>query len=246
MKATTHSKRSLFGAISLLLIGAVSLSVAAKPADPDPSELREPSVSAANRYIGAKKCKSCHKADEVGNQYAAWESAAHSKAFETLASDEAKRVASEKGIADPQKADECVRCHTTAFGAEKAMIKRGFKPEMGVQCESCHGPGEAHMKARFDDAAAEVVDPKPAPDEIVTTPTKAACKECHNEESPTYKEFCFHDSSIKIGHLRPERAAEVAALGIADCTSCHTSGAELIAPSPALCTTCHDPVPEGK
>jgi len=245
MKAKTHFSRSLIGAISLLLLTA-GLSVAANRADPDPVKVPEATRSAENRFIGAKKCKSCHKSDEVGNQYGAWESARHSKAWDTLASDAAKAIATEKGIADPQKDDQCVRCHMTAFGAADDAIKRGFKTDMGVQCESCHGPGEMHMKARFDDAAAEKADAKPAPGEIVSMPSKAVCKQCHNEESPTYEAFCFHDSSLKVSHLRPERSAAVAALGIQDCTSCHTSGAELIAPAPELCTTCHDPVPERK
>lgn len=246
MKAMSLSKRTLFGAATLLLVGSTALSVAANAVDPDPTLQPKLVRAADNQYIGAKKCKSCHQADEVGNQYGAWEEARHSKAFDTLASDEAKKIASEKGIADPQKADECLRCHVTAFGVDESMIKRGFKSELGVQCETCHGPGADHMKARFDDAAAEKVDAKPAPGEIIATPTKATCKQCHNEDSPTAKEFCFHDSSLKIAHLHPERAAAVAAIGISDCSSCHTTGAELIAPNPAFCTTCHEQIPEPK
>ena len=35
--------------------------------------------SGTNKYVGAAKCRSCHDADEKGNQFAAWQRAKHSK-----------------------------------------------------------------------------------------------------------------------------------------------------------------------
>src|SRR5262245_49754466 len=64
----------------------------------------------ANKYIGADKCKSCHGNAESGDQYGHWKAMKHAHAFATLASDEAKKLGAQKGIADPQKSDECVRC----------------------------------------------------------------------------------------------------------------------------------------
>lgn len=242
MKPMTHRKTLAFWTSCALALGATATLLAAKGPEPAPGEAA-PSRVADSKYIGAKKCKSCHSSEEMGDQYGAWEHAAHSKAWETLAGDEAKKVAAERGIADPQKADECVKCHVTAFGVDESMIKRGFKQDMGVQCESCHGPGEDHMKARFAAAASESADQKAAPGEIVAAPSKEVCIGCHNSESPSYKEFCYHAFSAKIRHLRPERAAKVAALPISDCSSCHSEGSALIEPLPAWCTTCHDPVP---
>ena len=177
-------------------------------------------VATANKYIGAKKCKSCHDSDEMGNQYAAWEKAAHSKAFETLGTPAAKEIASAKGIADPQKADECLKCHTTAFGVDEKQIKKGFKAEMGVQCESCHGPGEDHFKARFKAAADEGADQTPAPGEIITAPAQETCLQCHNSESPTFERFCYYEFAAKIRHARPgsEREALVCGCGECGCT----------------------------
>jgi hypothetical protein len=102
-----------------------------------------------NKYVGAAKCKNCHAAAEVGNPYEAWQKTNHAKAFETLASDAAKKIAAEKGIADPQKDDQCLKCHVTAFGVAPELIAKGFDTKLGVQCEACHGPGELHMKERL-------------------------------------------------------------------------------------------------
>ena len=75
-----------------LLLGFLALAVftAASPAqDAKP-----------NRYIGAAKCMNCHQFEGGGNQYGAWEAARHSSAFDVLATDEAKRIATELGIED--------------------------------------------------------------------------------------------------------------------------------------------------
>lgn len=162
------------------------------------------------KYIGAAKCKSCHSGEEKGDQYGIWEKGAHAKAFETLASEEAKALAAKQDIADPQKADECLQCHVTAFGVDEGMIKRGFKQELGVQCESCHGPGEAHMKARFTAASA----PEPVPigaDEFVHEADVANCLQCHNEKSPTYQKFCYYERVEQIRHSLPgaDKGAEL-------------------------------------
>jgi len=159
-----------------------------------------------SQYIGAKKCKSCHKSEEGGNQYAKWEEMKHAQAFETLGSDEAKAIAKKLGIEDAQKSDKCLKCHTTAFGVPEEQIKKGFKPE-GVQCEACHGPGADHMQARFA-AAAAAGDEAPAytapPEgEIITDPGQAACLKCHNSEGPTFERFCYYESIAKIRHLNP-------------------------------------------
>jgi len=179
---------------------------AAVPAvEPAPAPSAEPVV--AGKYIGASKCKNCHSAEKTGNQYGHWEKMLHAKAFETLAGDKAKELAKAKGIDDPQKADACLKCHVTAFGEAADNLAKGFKPEMGVQCESCHGPAETHMKARMA-AAAEKDPAKAAPvaaGEVIAEPGFDTCVKCHNPESPSYKPFCFKESYAKISHLNPEK-----------------------------------------
>ena len=170
-----------------------------------PSPAAAPSV--AGKYVGAAKCKNCHSAEKTGDQYGQWEKMDHAKAFEALAGDKAKELGKAKGVDDPQKADACLKCHVTAFGEPADNLAKGFKPEMGVQCETCHGPGESHMKARMA-AAAETDPAKAAPvaaSEIIAAPTFDTCVKCHNPESPSYKPFCFKESYSKISHLNPEK-----------------------------------------
>ncbi len=162
------------------------------------------------KYIGVDKCKNCHQADEGGNQYKHWQDSKHSKAFEALATDDAKKIAKEKGIEDAQKSDKCLKCHETAFGLPEDAIKKGFDPKAGVQCESCHGPGEAHMKARF--AAAAAADPAKKGErqtipagEINALVDAKTCAGCHNSESPSFKPFCIHKRAAEIRHLDPRK-----------------------------------------
>jgi thiol-disulfide isomerase/thioredoxin len=80
--------------------------------------------------VGAESCKSCHT-----QEHARWTAGPHTRAGATLA-------------AHPDGQDpDCQRCHSTpaAFGL-------GAKPtehlkDSGVSCESCHGPGQAHIQA---------------------------------------------------------------------------------------------------
>lgn len=157
-------------------------------------------------YVGVEACSKCHKRETTGNQYGQWQQSKHAKAFATLGTPEAKKIAAAKGIADPQKDGKCLKCHVTAFGVDASLIvkgatpeEKGFVAEDGVQCESCHGPGSQY-KARkvMKDKAAAVAAGLVVPDEKV-------CKTCHNPESPSYKEFNFAEAKKKIEHPNPNK-----------------------------------------
>ena len=62
--------------VSLIVIGGLMLGMAQN-------------VVANPEIIGAPKCKGCHKA-KTGDQWKIWIESAHARAFETLASEEAK------------------------------------------------------------------------------------------------------------------------------------------------------------
>lgn len=191
-----------------------------------------------NRYIGAAKCKNCHQAKESGDQYGAWQKEKHAKAYEELASDKAKAYGKERGIEEPQKSEKCLKCHVTAFGEPKEKLHRSFDPKLGVQCETCHGPGENHLKARMAAAAAadegkadakqEAAYAKIPDDEIEKNPPMKTCLKCHNEESPGFKPFCFHKFVGEIRHLNPqkprtkEEKAAMLVCGCGDKCACRT------------------------
>jgi hypothetical protein len=179
------------------------------------SGVAAPAAQNTPRYIGAAKCKNCHSAEETGDQHGKWMKMKHAQAFANLASDEAKKAGAARGVAEPQKDAACLKCHTTGWGLPPESFKKGFEVADGVQCESCHGPGEDHMKARMaaamgggadegfgDEAPAYVAIPA---GEIVASPKEATCRECHNAESPTFERFCFYKFRDKAGHLNPKK-----------------------------------------
>ena len=215
--------------VSLASFFAVAIpSLTTKFASSSPVALASDEGQENNRYIGVEKCKNCHSAKESGNQYEKWTQEKHPHAWEELASAKAKEYGKKVGIDEPQKSDKCVKCHVTAFGEPKEKLHKSFDPKLGIQCETCHGPGEKHLKARMAAAAtAEEGSDKKGPtyavvpdDEIKKKPTVETCNGCHNDQSPGYKPFCVHKFAAEIRHtnpLKPRTDAEKAALVACEC-----------------------------
>jgi len=156
---------------------------------------------ATPKYIGAAKCKVCHTSEKSGKAYPIWGKSAHAKAYETLATPEAAAVAKKSGIDDPQKSDQCLGCHVTAFNMAKAQKDTTLTMAEGVSCEACHGPGSDYkamsiMKDRAKAVSAGLV-----------IPSEKNCLGCHNEKSPTYKPFKFAEMAKLIAHPIPKATA---------------------------------------
>jgi len=205
-----HRARFASGVLVCFAVGG--LLFARESGEPKAAPAAPAAAKAENKYIGADKCKNCHSAESSGNQWAAWQKMDHAKAFASLASDKAKEIAKAKGIDDPQKSDACLKCHVTAFGLPADQLKKPMDQKLGVQCESCHGPGDQHAKARLAAAAKEADDNKAAagpqklPEgEIVSLPDQKTCLVCHNEQSPTFKPFCFQMRVDKVRHDDPRK-----------------------------------------
>ena len=158
----------------------------------------------AHEYVGVKKCKICHKKEEDGNQYGIWEKSAHAKAYETLATDQAKEIAKAKGIDDPQKAAACLECHVTAYPVMADLANQKITMEEGVSCESCHGPGSDYYKKSVMEAVSSG-ETDPASVGLVI-PKEDTCTRCHNDKSPTFKGFDFKEMYKKIAHPLPKKA----------------------------------------
>jgi len=171
-------------------------------------------------YVGTNKCKACHSSSKKGAQYKVWKETKHAKAFEALLTDEAKEVGKKLGLkTTPDKAPECLECHTTGFGVggyelmddefwnpaddDRAGKKAAKRMEnlKNVGCENCHGPGSAYKKKKIMEA---IYAGTASGDEYgLLKPNEETCKRCHNERSPSYKPFNFEERIAEIAHPFP-------------------------------------------
>ncbi len=155
------------------------------------------------KYLGSGSCKACHMTKKSGAAYKIWQTSKHVQAYEALASEEAKAIAKERSIADPQKSEECLSCHVTAFGVEATRLGPKYKMEDGVGCEACHGPGsEYKSKKVMEGITAGTIDPASVG---LIKSKEEDCQGCHNEKSPTFKEFDFEKMYAKIAHNIPKK-----------------------------------------
>jgi hypothetical protein len=157
-------------------------------------------AAASHEIIGAPKCKVCHKA-KTGDQWKIWTESAHARAFETLASEESSKIATDLGLGDPQQEVACLKCHTTLAslgGGAVVYEKANYTDSEGVGCEACHGPGSEYKARKI------MIDPDAAMAAgLVMDRGAENCTSCHNEESPTFKGFDFEQRWAEIAHPVP-------------------------------------------
>ncbi len=153
---------------------------------------------ANHKYVGADKCKMCHKTAKQGNQFGIWQASAHAKAYATLAGDTAKAVAAKMEITDPQKSDKCLVCHVTAFGVADSLKDSTLTMAEGISCEACHGPGSDYKKISIMKDRAKAIEAG------LIIPDEKTCVKCHNETSPTFKPFVYKERLAQIAHPIPK------------------------------------------
>lgn len=163
-----------------------------------------------HKYVGVKKCRSCHKKAAIGNQYGVWEESKHAKAFEALASEKAKELATAAGVENPQSDERCLKCHVTAYGAPAELLGLKFEANLGVQCEACHGAGMDYSKKKI------MIDRDLSLANGLVIPNEETCTRCHSDQSPTWDPerytrpdgskvgFDFDQAFEKIAHPVPE------------------------------------------
>jgi len=152
-------------------------------------------------YVGVKTCAMCHKSEKQGKQLSIWENSKHSKAYETLLTEEADKIAKEKGYETKAvETEACLKCHATGYNIDASLLGKKFKVEDGVQCETCHGPGSDYksIKIMKDKEKAIAKGLK-----LYENPEKL-CITCHNDESPIKVEFNFAERWEKIKHTVPK------------------------------------------
>ena len=151
----------------------------------------------AATYIGVAKCAMCHKTEKSGNQFGAWEKTKHAKAYETLTTPVADSIALAKGLTTKAAESEtCLACHTTGGPSS------GLARTEGISCEACHNAGSGYRTLSVMKDKAKSIEGG-----LRTFADAAAietfCRTCHNERSPSAKEFKFEERWAKIKHLRP-------------------------------------------
>ena len=181
-------------------------------------------------YIGANGCtKACHKKEIDGDQRSVWRKSKHAEAFKTLGTEEAKKRAKEVGVSgSPEKARECLFCHTTGYGADAKMFKKGFKVEDGVQCEACHGAGDNYRKKKLmikilGERGTDRKGKSPTAQENgLSFPDEETCKKCHVPEitvdgkifkNPSHEDFNFKKDFEKMKHQVPDARRKSIAKG---------------------------------
>jgi len=104
-------------------------------------------------HLGVKTCanSACHggaapnpESKVQRNEYTFWRNEdPHSRAYETLKSKRAKRIARNLGLSAAHEAELCLDCHAT--NPPPDMRGNEFDIADGVQCESCHGASVGYL-----------------------------------------------------------------------------------------------------
>ncbi len=158
------------------------------------------------KYVGVVKCKKCHKTVKQGKQFQIWSESKHAKAYETLKGEKAAKIAKEKGLAKPAyESPQCLKCHVTAYDADASLLGPKFKKEDGVQCEGCHGPGSLYKKKKIMKDRELAIQKGLKFYSVEDGSAEKLCRKCHNDESPTFKEFNFKERWEKIAHPVPKK-----------------------------------------
>jgi YVTN family beta-propeller protein len=153
----------------------------------------ETHANAGPKYVGSLACGSCHKERALGFQYSAWRLSSHARAYAVLSTPEGYAQARRKGVeGDPQRAGECLKCHSTGQGADPSAFVASFNPAEGVGCEACHGPGSEYQ------AEATMRDRRTAETVGLTPVSRETCLHCHTDSAQ--KPFNYEEAKKKIAH----------------------------------------------
>jgi hypothetical protein len=100
---------------------------------------------------GALTCSTsaCHGgADEKSRQYVIWSQRdVHSRAFATLGTARAARMAEALQIKDPLTSPRCTSCHAPLQMVAPGLISPEARVSEGVSCVTCHGPLEGWLRS---------------------------------------------------------------------------------------------------
>jgi len=103
-------------------------------------------------------------------------------------------------------AKACLTCHTgQAASFEKTLMGRIGKTQKGkFDCENCHGPGSAHVKAGGGRGVGGIISFRPEDQSRTAEENNAVCLTCHEKGDRTYWNGSTHETRGLM------------------CTNCHT------------------------
>jgi hypothetical protein len=153
-------------------------------------------LNGKNAFSGVDACAPCHK--EIVDQ---WRMTLHAQAYNTL-------VKEHKSFYP-----RCVICHTTGLNYPTGFqISDPDRWLSGVQCESCHGPGESHVRWAQDTPQQEdslfgmgyvhrlwngKSSDTPETRRIRSVLAERYCVECHDEDNSPEFNFAAYWEKIK-------------------------------------------------
>lgn len=155
--------------VGAVVASSIASSAASSAPSSAPSSAGAPQRVVDHDYVGAERCRACHAAE-----YDAMAKGPHARAFDVLGT---------KDRADPR----CLTCHTLVPDDLSASL-------LGVQCESCHGPGR-HYTIDYvmrDAELAKLLSLAKVEDKT--------CLRCHTESSPSLSPFVVADKMALIKH----------------------------------------------
>lgn len=137
----------------------------------------------AGEFVGSDPCRACHAAE-----HATWSAGAHARAFTSL---------ERAGKGDDAA---CLRCHTTGFGRAGGLsetVPAASRPDLArVGCESCHGPGSAHVA----DGARRRGDILALRDKCESCVILQICGDCHDDANDPGFAFAVHEKIERQRH----------------------------------------------
>jgi YVTN family beta-propeller protein len=167
------------------------------------SENATDAAKAGPKYVGVAACAACHNTAMMNRQASVWRMSTHALAWAKLATPAAFEIARKMDVpGEPQKAAQCLKCHTTGHG-QNGRFTNTFTVSEGVGCEACHGPGSEYM------AEAVMRDRVAAQRAGLIVPASSTCQGCH--DNPHGKAFDATMAVKKIAHpmmMPKEQAVE--------------------------------------
>jgi hypothetical protein len=138
-------------------------------------------------YAGASSCRQCHIPE-----YTQWQTTKHSHAMKSLLD---KQM---------QFNTDCLQCHVVAYKKPGGFRDLRVTAQLAnVQCEVCHGPGQAHIEEERH--LAEVVKSgaaaPPRQAQLQMKWDAHFCMQCHNPQNDP--DFHFDQDVQRIRHINP-------------------------------------------